>query len=145
MVRARSATMLYPREAGLTLRVHLFWATEAEQSSRVFSCILNAGCTLSTERQGAFNLGLERPISKVASAPTYGTGQAMTVPRLGLRGCSFLMVARSPGLTNRTAGRRTPTALPSLLPLLLKVNGFAAGSVCDSPGSECLQTAEADI
>jgi exopolysaccharide biosynthesis polyprenyl glycosylphosphotransferase len=52
------------------------------------------------------------------------------------------MVERSPGLTNRTAGQQTPTALPSLLPLLLKINAFAAGSVSNSPRTDCLQTGE---
>ena len=55
------------------------------------------------------------------------------------------MVARSLGLANRNAGQQTPTALPSLLPPLLKVNAFAIGSVSDSPAAECLQTAEGDI
>src|SRR5690349_3985277 len=50
------------------------------------------------------------------------------------------MLVRSPALTNRNADQRTPAALASFLPLLLKCRGFSAASVSELPGPECLQT-----
>ena len=74
-----------------------------------------------------------------------GPVKTLTVSRVELRGCQFLMAARSPGLTNRNIDQQTPAALSSLLPLLLKVKGLAVASVSDSPRAECLETVVRDI